>query len=331
MLAATTSAGAATAGQWLADSVGDGYEYRYIDQGRDYSGPVRATVVRKTAGRAATSGILYVHGYNDYFFQTEMGDVMVSNGLAFYAVDLRKYGRSLMPGQRRYEVKDLKEYFADIDSALNIMSSDGVESIVMIGHSTGGLITSYYLSTHDDSRVKGLILNSPFLDWNLGKMTEKILVPTVGAVAAVVPGINIPQGNSTAYAESLLASHHGRWRYDTAKKLMVSPPVTPAWIKAIDEAQWQLSHGPWIDVPILLMHSDNSVTGDRWTEAFNHGDAVLDVADIAKFGRALGPSVTEATVKGGLHDLVLSEPDVAAAVYDTMLRFIGRLGLLPNR
>lgn len=67
-----------------------------------------------------------------------------------------------------------------------------------------------------------------------------------------------------------------------------------------------------------------------WTEQFNHGDAVLSVDDISKYGRRLGPSVTEATVKGGLHDLVLSEPRVEQAVLTTMLSFITRLGYRPH-
>lgn len=318
-----------SASEWMPDSIGDGYTYRYVDQGRDYSGPVRSTIVRKDSKCRSGLGVLYVHGFNDYFFQTEMGDFFVNNGIDFYAVDLRKYGRSLMSGQKRFQVRDLVEYFPDIDSALVAMRCNGITDIILMGHSTGGLVTSYYLSKHQPMDVKGLILNSPFLDWNLGGFTEAVLVPGVVTVAAVAPGLTIPQGGGTGYSESLLAGEHGRWRYDTSKKLKVSPDVDAGWVRAIDNAQKELQHGAHINIPILLMHSDNSVEGSRWCEAFNHGDAVLDVKDIARYGRTLGPSVTEATVKGGLHDLVLSEPKVAQAVYVTMLRFINRLGFRP--
>lgn len=63
------------------------------------------------------------------------------------------------------------------------------------------------------------------------------------------------------------------------------------------------------------MHSDKSVGGDRWTPEFQKGDAVLDVADISRYGRKLGDDVTEATVTDGLHDLVLSAPKVRHGVY----------------
>lgn len=311
---------------WKPDSLGGGYCYRYVDQGRDYSGPVRSTIVRKDSPRGSGFGVLYVHGFNDYFFQTEMGDFFVNNGINFYAVDLRKYGRSLMPGQKRFQVRDLKEYFPDIDSAMVAMRADGITDIILLGHSTGGLITSYYLSKRHPVDVKGLILNSPFLDWNLGWFTERVLVPAVSMVAALAPDLTIPQGGGTGYSESLLAGEHGRWNYDTSKKLKVSPDVDAGWVRAIDDAQGELQRGDCVNIPILLMHSDNSVSGSEWSEAFNHGDAVLDVEDISRYGRTLGPLVTEATVKGGLHDLVLSEPKVARAVYNTMLKFICRLG-----
>lgn len=317
--------------QWCPDSLGDGYSYRYVDQGRDYSGSVRSTIVRKTSSVGSRVGILYLHGFNDYFFQAEMGDYFVNHDIDFYAVDLRKYGRSLIPGQKRFQVRELGEYFPDIDSALVAMRSAGIRDIVVLGHSTGGLIASYYLSKHQPSEVKGLILNSPFLDWNLGKFTEGVLIPAVTAAAAIAPSLKIPQGGGTGYSESLLSGEHGRWSYDITKKLKISPDVDAGWVRAIDNAQWDLQHGAHINIPILLMHSDHSVYGSEWSEAFNHGDAVLDVEDISRYGRRLGPSVTEATVKGGLHDLVLSEPRVAAAVYETMLSFITRLGLLPRR
>ncbi len=313
---------------WHTDSLLPGYQYRYVDQGSDYSGPVRSTIIRRQATSART-GVLYIHGFNDYFFQANMGDFFVDHGLSFYAIDLRKYGRSLMAGQSRYQARDLSEYFPDIDSTLTVMRQQGIRDVLMIGHSTGGLIATYYIYKSQPLIVKGLILNSPFLDWNLSGLQEKVLVPMVDALASPLPSLNIPQGSSTAYSQSLLADQQGRWHYDTNKKLSISPPVEASWIRAIDRAQAEVQRGYVVKIPILLMHSDNTVEGSAWTEAFNHGDCVLDVADISRYGRQLGPSVTEATVKGGLHDLVLSEPKVERAVLNSMLNFIIRLGLLP--
>ena len=109
---------------------------------------VTVTSIRNTLffidrdGAPTRDAILYVHGYNDYFFQRELGDSVNARGYNFYALDLRKYGRSLRPHQDAFFCKDLGEYFADIDTALATIRSEGNERIWLMGHSTGGLITS---------------------------------------------------------------------------------------------------------------------------------------------------------------------------------------------
>ena len=118
----------------------------------DYEGEVVCTLVKRTTDNNTHDAILYVHGYNDYFFQRELGDSVNARGYNFYALDLRKYGRSLRPHQDAFFCKDLGEYFADIDTALATIRSEGNERIWLMGHSTGGLITSYYLHERQPQR-----------------------------------------------------------------------------------------------------------------------------------------------------------------------------------
>lgn len=79
---------------------------------------------------------------------------------------------------------------------------------------------------------------------------------------------------------------------------------------------------PKINVPILLMHSDSTVTSHDGPEAYSRKDAVLDVADISRYGRRLGCDVTEFTVRGGLHDLVLSRPEVRNPLFDSIFSWL---------
>lgn len=310
---------------WVADTLCAGYEMRHVRQADDYSGEVISTIIRKMVPDSVTThrGVLYVHGFNDYFLQSELGEQCVAHGYDFYAVDLRKYGRSLLPGQKRYQVREISEYFPDIDSAVVDMSRQGIDEIVLMGHSTGGLVTSCYMNASPSGSIKALVLNSPFLDWNLGNMEH--IVGLVSAWGKLFPGTRIPQGKSTAYAESLLKKYHGEWNYDTQLKLEQSPDVDAGWVRAIHLAQKSLRDGKsHIDVPILLMYSGHSVDGDAWTDAFNHGDAVLDVADIKKYGKELGPNVTFVRVEGGLHDLFLSARGVRMPLYRYVFNWLSR-------
>lgn len=304
--------------QWLPDSLLSYYSYRTVNQPDDYQGMVVSTIIRHNSIVPRHRGILYIHGFNDYFFQGALGDSVISHGWNFRAVDLRRYGRSLRPGMKRYQVKNLDEYFHDIDSAIVDMNHAGIDTVVILAHSTGGLIASLYMNACPPSCVTGLILNSPFLDWNMNGFTRRVLIPIVSCLGSHFPNIPIRQDSSTDYSESLLASHKGEWNFDTHKKLMVSPSVTSGWVHAIQEGQKELHNHSDITVPILLMHSSKSVDGKHASE----GDAVLNVKDIIRWGRRLGPNITEVTVPGGLHDLILSKPAIREAVYNSMFRWL---------
>jgi len=307
--------------------LGGGFECTVIEQPDDYSGAVVSTVVRKQSADARGRGILYIHGFNDYFFQRDMADTLVSAGYSFYAVDLRKYGRSLRPWQKPYECRSISEYYPDIDSALCVMKADGVDRVVVMAHSTGGLVAACYLNALVadsvwNADIKALILNSPFLQWNMNGFMRHVAVPVVSSLGRIFPDMAISQGNSTAYAESLLADYHGQWSFNTDWKTVHPRKVTAGWIRAITMAQKSLRKHSDIPVPILLLHSDNSVNGDKFTETHMHGDAVLNVKDISQIGRTLGPDVEEITIAGGLHDLALSLPEPRALFYAVVLTFL---------
>lgn len=304
--------------QWEPDVLGQGFKQTVIEM-KGTDSPVSTIVFKPAAG--SKKAVLYVHGFNDYFFQTEMAQQWINHGYDFYAVDLRRYGRSIRENQKSFDTKNLKEYFEDIDSALKVIKEFGDTSVILMGHSTGGLITSYYLMYNHPSIVKALILNSPFLDWNLGKMEN--LVGVVSFFGKIFPNLSIPQGKSRTYAESLLKPYHGEWEYDTIWKKPVSPPVTAGWVNAINKAQNELRDSTHpIKVPVLLLMSNHSVDGDVWTPEFNKADAVLNVDEIDFYGKKLSENVKAYRFEGGLHDLALSSYGVRNAYYNTIFNWV---------
>lgn len=308
----TTTDNTSLATGWNPDLLGPGFESRYVDQGSDYTGRVRSSIIRRDSpcGDSLRRGVLYVHGYNDYFFQKQMADRFADSCYTFYAVDLRRYGRSIMPGQNMFDVRDIKDYYADIDSALAEMKRNGVDSVVLMGHSTGGLITASYMNDRKPAQVKKLILNSPFLDWNMSPLMEKAVVPVVAWGGGFMPGISISQSPDSTYSQTLL-SH---WSYNTDWKVSRARPVTSGWLHAINSAQKKLQRGADIQVPVLLLHSDKSYNGSD-TALAGRADAVLDVDDMKRFGPGLGAEVTLTTIPDGIHDIVLSQPQARDSAY----------------
>ena len=312
---------------WQKDILGNDFEMKQVVHIKDNN--IVSSIIRKKTHMPHKYGILYIHGYNDYFYQAEMAHKFESFGFSFYAIDLRKYGRSLRENDTPFEIKKIDDYFTDINVALTQMQHDGIEKIILMGHSTGGLIACSYLNEASNSAIIGLILNSPFLEWNLNPFLKKIAIPIVSSLGKFIPNISIKQPTTIPYAQSILQAYHGEWNFNTNWKFIEAPNVTSQWIRAINIAQKKLHKSSSIKIPILLLRSSSSVYGNKWTEDFNRGDAILNVNDISKYGNKLGPNVHEIICKNGLHDLVLSNNPSRNFVYSSILNWIKDQNLHP--
>lgn len=303
--------------------LGEGYEVHTFEMEEDYSGRVVSTLIRRAPLVDSRRAVLYIHGFNDYFFQDSMARRFNDSMYNFYAVDLRKYGRSWLDGQSQFEVRRMDEYFADIDSALMVVRSEGAEQVILMGHSTGGLTAQLYCMAHNESpKVEGVVLNSPFLDMNLPPITENILVPLVSLSSYISRKIPIPSDASTAYYESLHRDYHGEWLFDDRYKIPRMEYVTAGWIAAIHDGHERVQSGEKISLPLLLAYSDNSLYGLQWREDFQHGDAVLSVDDIKRYGSQLSDSVVEAMIEGGMHDLALSSYRAREEYYKSIFSWL---------
>lgn len=310
---------------WHPDIL-EGYEARYVDQGEAFDGPCRSTIVRRIAAIPSKRAYLYIHGFNDYFFQKEMGEILNDSGYNFYAVDLRRYGRSKEPWQYPYDVRDLKEYFADIDSAISQIKRDGNTDITLSGHSTGGLTVTLYAAERGDAApIDRLVTDSPFYEWNFSPFMRNVGAPLVGFLGKMFPEAKKKQGHCDGYAYSLLKEYEGEWTYNTDWKMIYSPPVTFGWVGAINSGQTRIQKKrDNIKVPILVMHSSRKIDGCNWTPEFQTGDCVLNPFEIERIGKKLGHERQVCAIDSGLHDLILSEPRARRAAYDTIFSFLRR-------
>ena len=148
-----------------ADILGPAYRVETFSLPPDSEGPVVATLVTLPAARPNGRAVLHVHGFADYFFHTEFAQWWADRGYTFYALDLRKYGRSLREHQTPNYVGDLHEYFAEIDLAWwRITQRDGHREVIASGHSTGGLTVPLWAHERRPAELLAMVLNSPWLD-----------------------------------------------------------------------------------------------------------------------------------------------------------------------
>ncbi|EID16676.1 hypothetical protein MXEN_03589 [Mycobacterium xenopi RIVM700367] len=157
---------------WVPDVL-PGYWQHTIPLGPDPhgEGDIAATLVRRGEPTKTDHAVLAVHGYTDYFFNAALADHFAERGFAFYALDMHKCGRSWRAGQTPHFATDLADYDRELDSALAVIrAQSGPPTVLVYGHSTGGLIVSLWLDrlrrrgATAQAGIGGLVLNSPWLD-----------------------------------------------------------------------------------------------------------------------------------------------------------------------
>jgi alpha-beta hydrolase superfamily lysophospholipase len=290
----------------------------------DYEGEVVATLIEKKAKSPSKKALLYLHGFNDYFFQDYFAEWANAQGLNFYALELRKYGRSILPHQKPNDFRNIREYFEEIDQAVDfIRGKEKNEKLVFVGHSTGGLIGALYAHDHrNDNLIDVLILNSPFFAFNVPAVLKKTFIPLMSFLADSFPGLSSPVGLDTGYGYSLHNSHKGEWDYNINLKPDAGFKIHASWIKGIYTAQKELQQGLDIQCPVLVMHSARSVKPGNYKPEMQDADAVLSVEDIERYSHVIGKNVETTSFEGGLHDLLLSKKPVREKVLDKMESFL---------
>jgi alpha-beta hydrolase superfamily lysophospholipase len=266
--------------------------------------------------------VLYVHGFSDYFFQKEMSRQFRQNGYNFYALDLRKCGRSTRPWQTPCNLYDITDYYEDIDAAIAQIRKETEGKLILLGHSMGGLVLSMYLHDRPANTIEALILNSPFLELDIKRYLKTVGLPVVAVLGNFFPNLRIKKGLSSNYGYSISKKRYGEWEYDENWKSAAVSEVTASWLRAIYKAQSRLHKGLDINCPVLVMRSDKSVKGKQWSDKFRNADAVLNVEHIRKHIPSLGKNATETVIVNGMHDLFLSAFEVRTEAYRRMFEWL---------
>lgn len=307
-----------------ADVLGPEYEAIELPLGQDAEGDVVATLVRRRGAERGRRAVLYVHGFIDYFFQKHLADFYVERGFDFYALDLRKYGRSLRPHQTPNFVRSLSDYFPEIDEAVRIVrEEDGHEVLLLNGHSTGGLVACLWADrVKGRGLVDGVFLNSPFLDINEPLVMRKLGAGVARMLGRRFPSAKLPAGVSDLYPRSIHRDHDGEWEFDLEWKPLLGFPVRAAWLAAVRRGQLRLHSGLGVDVPVLVMASDRSVRPKPGVVDLTSADAVLNVEHMARWAPRIGRHVTLVRIQGGIHDLVLSAKPAREQVFGELDRWM---------
>lgn len=314
--------------QWGPDRFLDGFQSRswVLEKADPVEGEpadaiFMATLVRRQPPRHQRA-VCYVHGWNDYFFQRHLADFWDKQGFDFYAVDLRRYGRNLRPGMFAGYVTNLHHYADELDGAFDLIADDGHDLITLHGHSTGGLICAVWANS-TERQINGVVLNSPWIDMQIGQSTQWAWAPLISGMAVVKPTTPLAIPESGLYWKSISDLEYGEWSIDPDYKSNAAFLVRFGWARAILAAQGEVDQGMSIATPVLSMMSTRSnLTARTWDESLKSYDLVLDADRLAAVSYKLGPNVTIARIENAMHDLILSPHPVRDEAFAQMARWL---------
>lgn len=285
-----------------------GFETETLDLPAESDGPLRATLVSPTGQGGRKRAVLFLHGYADYFFHPHVASAVLEAGLGFAALDLRRSGRSRAPSNWAHYARSVDDYFVELDWAIETLGARGASEVVLFAHSTGALIGVHYAARgrRREALVR-LVLNSPFFSFS-PTARERLELTLANALGRVHPGLSVRPSLDTGYGRTLHASERGAFDYDLDKKPLSGFPLRAGWIRMILGAQAAVERGLGLPQPVLVLHSSASrrARPELVPEDFT-SDLVLGVAEMKRIARQLGPHVTLREIKGGKHDLTLSD------------------------
>lgn len=313
---------------WSEDILGGPFHALTLPLEPDDEGPRVATLVayEPDGGRAPGDGqrqdaparaVLYVHGFSDYFFHRELAGSLHAHGWSFFALDLHKYGRSLLPGQTPGFATSLEEYDADLEAAIaalrdRVTSRAGAPSavdVVLMGHSMGGLTCALW-AARNPGRIAALVLNSPWLDTQGSTLLRTAAQGILDTVSRRRPKARLPLPELGFYFRSISDTRNGEWTIEPAWRPEAGFPIRAGWLAAVLAGQAALARGVSVDAPVLVLCSAASTIGTTWNESMLETDSVLDVVPMVRRAAELGPDITIRRFTGALHDVFLSRQDV---------------------
>jgi alpha-beta hydrolase superfamily lysophospholipase len=308
------------------------------DPGAGVGGPDGAAAAAGRSPIPRSTTVLYIHGWSDYFYNTGLAEFFTGLGYTFYALDLHNHGRSLTSPELGGYVDDLSDYDDEITLAHAVISAEaaqpsgaGLEAgdgpagpvvpLVLMGHSTGGLIAALWAS-HNPGSVAALVLNSPWLEIQGGAAIRRAATPLVHPFAELRPLTRMRVPERTFYWRGISDEAYGEWAVDRHLRPPQAFPVRAGWMRAIMAAQREVAAGLGLQVPVLVLLSAKSMLGPVWSDSMLAADVVLDVRALALRSVSLGDSVAIERVSGALHEVFLSRKAVREDAYRRLKRWL---------
>uniref|UniRef100_A0A6B2KVZ5 Myosin motor domain-containing protein n=1 Tax=Arcella intermedia TaxID=1963864 RepID=A0A6B2KVZ5_9EUKA len=310
--------------RWNSDILGSDFQniqFKLLPDGFHIS-PLTATLTRPQSNKARNA-ILYLHDFSDYFWQEDMAYNFLKNGFSFYALDLRKYGRSKDEGARPNWMEGITDYYEEVHWAISIMKAEGMEKISLGGLGFGGVIATFFSIDHP-SLIQSLLLLNPQFTFTTKSWTK--LVSNSKSWLGNINPLHKDMQFSLLHHQSLHTEQKGKWNWDLSLKPLNGWPLYAGWVDILQKSIAELlKKNAKLQVPLLLLLSEQTFELERWDKSLQESDMFLEADKVEDIAKQLSPKLSCHRIPHAGHDILHSNPDVVQQAYSQIWSFLSQL------
>eukprot|EP01128_Nolandella_sp_AFSM9_P007297 TRINITY_DN3957_c0_g1_i1.p1 TRINITY_DN3957_c0_g1~~TRINITY_DN3957_c0_g1_i1.p1 ORF type:complete len:1145 (-),score=296.70 TRINITY_DN3957_c0_g1_i1:92-3526(-) len=306
---------------WSVDPIlGDDFHTLPMRLHADLDGepaPVCTITRRLSELEGADVAVLYVHSFGDFFWNEELADCFSEEGYNFYAIDLRRCGRSMANTPHPGYVRSIEAHYEELHKAFRVVRDiEGHDKVLLMGTGAGGLLSLLFANDHPAVGPNALLLNSPFLTLPHNFEVSK---PWFGGSDPFLSASNV----LAPYLSSLHKSARGEWDFNLSLRPLSGAPLYSVYVDALEAAIGRISSDQddqkiSIKIPTLVVAGARGYAKapSSYDPGFQKSDVFLDIASLVKIAPRLGSSVKLALIRDAIHDVFASGPDPRESAFD---------------
>ena len=265
-----------------------------------------------------SKALLWLPGFNEYFYHYHISQELTDYDI--YAIDFSSCGTAINKKDTPYNKKIT--HFEQIDKVIDeYLKGKGYTTIVLYGHSVGGLIATAYLNYYQHKFTKPiaftrLILNNPLLTTNYTISFSFLFSQIAFFIGSYFPDYNL--SSSVGNLNEISVDIARRFKFNPEYKSYFNLPVTLGFLHDIVLRQLEIQNGLYkLDIPIYLLRTDRKI--DVFDGKIHEEKDIYD-----NFINLISDNVTETVIIDGGYDLLTSEGTLTGdttALGKTILKF----------
>lgn len=250
-----------------------------------WEGKVNSTYVREWISENNKANIVIIHGLGEHSGRyIETAEYLFELGFNIYTGDL--IGHGLSDGHRIY-IETIDDYMDNVNFFLKRVKND--MPLFILGHSMGGLIVLYYMISHKDRNIRGVIASCPYIK---DKIEISAIKHIIGKMAAsTFPRFSMESG---LMGEMVCRDKEIARKYDNDP--LNCSKVTARWFIELAKARLNLILKQTdLDSPCLILQAG--------------GDIVVDAESVQKFYEGISSKDKEFVLYDDFYHEILNDTE----------------------